>query len=174
MIEIIKKSKRICEEGNELLYMSVKYPIFESCARIGEFYGTAAENAMNYCGERIADIARQSYESEKAAGIFWNRYSYVFSARVLYEGDALAVISTEAELRRGGRMIEPFRFYDIQWWEIKTGLLIPPKTALKEYAQWQKGFEKIKKKSVIFWDNGRILLDERGKKEHVGDFLPKN
>ena len=172
-IETVRKGARVCKNGNEVLKINARYPKVEVCPKIESFYEALADKAISFCGERIAEIAIKSYESDMKNGVFFVGYKYSFSAQVLFFNQEVLVIRTRAELCRGSERIAGATFSDIQWWEIDGGNMVSPLYALKKYFVWHKDFSKIKKGSHIIIEKNCLVLLEKGKKINLGELTPK-
>ena len=172
-IETVRKSSRVCKNGNEILKINVRYPKVELCSKIESFYATLADRAISFCGERIAEIAIKNYEEDMKNGVFFVGYKYSFSAKVLVCSQEILVIRTRAELCRGNEMISGASFSDIQWWEIDGGNMVSPSYALKKYFEWHKELSKIKKGSYITIEKNCLILLEKGKKINLGEMQLK-
>ena len=173
-IETVRKSSRVCKNGNEVLKINVKYPKADVLPKIESFYSSLCDSAISFCGERIAEIAIKNYEEDMKNGVFFVGYKYSLSAQVLIASQDIFVIRTRAELCRGGKILSGMSFGDIQWWEIGCGNMVPPRYALKKYFEWQKDFSKIKNGSCILIEKNCLILHEKGRKIDLGEMKLKN
>jgi len=134
MYEYIKKNKRFCEDGVELLRFRASYPCFEKCGEINDFYETLTEYCLNYCDTVLFPKMRQAYADdpdEKKRFIFY-KYTYEINAKVLNVTDGVA--SVRADVRLYGKKLDKKATVMAHNFSICDGKLLCPLTAAKKLA----------------------------------------
>ena len=159
----IEKTKKesVRDRGNELLRIRICYPSSEEYPRISEFYEGLADNTLTACVDCFEGTVRESFEAARAGGIPFTRLLFSLEYSVPFECEGLSVIALSARLLRGKELLAEYS--DTQWWELDREQMIPPKLALREYAEWQKSFRRLRNRSEAFV-KARTVFSRFGKK----------
>ena len=100
MFEYIKKHKRFCEDGVEVLRFCASFPQFENCAEINGFYDTIAENCLKYCEDTLFPKMRQAYieDPDEKKRFRFGRLTYEINIVVLNVANGVASVRVDIKL----------------------------------------------------------------------------
>jgi hypothetical protein len=127
---------------------------------------------MRSCAEHVGERARADYIESREEGILFSKYYYFLFCDLLYFNPHLAVIGLRVGLKKGNSLLESASY--TQWWALADQKMIPPKTALKEQFEWQKGFGKIRRKTPVMLVGRGVFADLRGGRRYLGDLREKS
>ena len=171
MFERVVRRECVSEQGNELLSIRLCYPQSLKYPHISEFYEGLADNARRGCKERFEAEIKRELEEARENRTAYAKASYFLECKVAFECEKFAVIVMKARLLRGREAV--FEYNDTQWWELEGERMIPPRLALREYAEWQKGFRKLRQRSSVFVKDRKVFLLFGKKERFLGELVEK-
>ena len=171
MFERVTKRECVRESGNELISIRLCYPRSEKYPGISEFYEKLTDNARKGCIGRYQAEIKRDFDVAREEKRAFAKLSYFLECKVAFECEGLAVIALRARLLRGREAV--FEYFETQWWELCAERMIPPRLALREYAEWQKDFRKLRRKSEAFVKNEGVFSRFGKKERFLGELVEK-